>query len=531
MTAIALLSDPHLHDVSFGETDTDAETQPGFVRSLAASMQSTRVFNESEAALRSTLDAVVAEGITLCIIAGDLTDDGQPANWQAVSDLLGHYTRQHGLRFFATPGNHDQWSLTGKPLAKEFVSPDGQVETRAGLSVPPHHDARACAGMRMVGYDEAMLYAGQFGYLPQATDLHWETPFGTDSDMASREAPVGSRRGDNAYVVDLSYLVEPVKDLWLLSIDANIYLPDGSGGFADGSKDGWNATVRHKPHLLPWMRDVARRAEAADKRLIAFSHYPMTDVFQGCTEVLETLLASPAGARRMPAPDVSAALAETGIGLHFSGHWHVAATAASENNRLVNVALPSTVAFPAGWLRLDLDAGGPHLADRPLSDAPGFDRWFPRYAAECTRTGQNHPALKANGYAAYLDSHFRDVVLDRRLAEDWPHLMQPMFREARLPEIVARLDPTDTHVPDIAFAEVLVDWYRLRESGGGAGATSPERRTAYAALARRYGDKAFPPGSEAACIAIFLKTLGLLLVGEAKKRDALARLKVASLAS
>jgi len=522
MIRIAVLSDPHLHDARLGRAAGEAP----FVRSLADSLHSTRIFNESEAAFRAALDAVAAEGIRLCIIAGDLTDDGQPANWQAVSDLLRDYTRRHGIRFFATPGNHDQWSMTGKPLAKNFVDPTGLVRHQVGEGLPRANGAQLCPGMRMVGYDETLPFAGHFGYCPQPSDLHWETPFGTSPDMTDRRARITVEGGESALISDMSYLVEPVEGLWLLSIDANVYLPNADGGYDDCSKEGWNATVRHKPYLLDWIRDVARRAAAGNKRLVAFSHYPVVDIFRGLTAALETLPGSRAGARRMPTPDVVAAIAATGIPLHFSGHWHVDAIAAADG--LVNVAVPSTVAYPAGWKCLEIGSGGMDISDRAVSDAPRFDAWFARYAAEADRTGQDGSILAVADYRQFLDRHFRAVVLERRLPEDWPPRMQAMVETLRLPEIADLLSLAQAGLPDIALVDIFVDWYRLREAGGGTAAgVSKERRSLYATLARGCVDREDPPGSDAAILVVFLRTLGLLLTGDDAKRRSLDRLKEA----
>ena len=523
MIRIAVLSDPHLHDVRFGSTAAEAP----FVRSLSDSLHSTRIFNESEPALRAALDAIAAEKIGLCIIAGDLTDDGQPANWQAAAALLTDYSRRHGIRFFATPGNHDQWAMTGKPLVKNVVDPSGNVEARAGHGAPPRKGAQLCPGMRMVGYDEVPAYAARFGYHPQPSDLHWETPFGTTPELEYRKAHFASPQGGGAFVSDLSYLVEPIEGLWLLSIDANVYLPDGSGGHVDCSKEGWNATVRHKPYLLDWMRDVARRARAGNKRLVAFSHYPVTDIFHGCTPELESLPGSRAGARRMPAPDVAAAIAATGLPLHLSGHWHVDATAAVGG--LVNVSVPSTVAYPAGWKCLEISAEGTHVLERAVHDAPGFDAWFARYAAEADRTGRESSSLAVADYREFLDRHFETVVLERRLPEDWPARMRAMVKTMRLPDIAGLLSLPQTALPDIALSDIFVDWYRLREAGGGAAAgLSTERRALYAGLAQSAAGMTFPDGSDAAILAVFLRTLGLILAGDDGKWAALCRLREVS---
>ena len=111
---IGVLADPHLHDTGAGHA-YGLETKDCF-RSLAESTASTRVFNEGGASLVRALDILVERGVRLVMIAGDLTDDGQVPNWRASADLLDRYSQRHNMRFFLTPGNHDQWCGDGKPL-------------------------------------------------------------------------------------------------------------------------------------------------------------------------------------------------------------------------------------------------------------------------------------------------------------------------------------------------------------------------------------------------------------------------------
>jgi 3',5'-cyclic AMP phosphodiesterase CpdA len=505
MIRIAVLSDPHLHDVEFGGAGP-------LVRSLAETIHSTRVFNESAAALRQVLDDVAAAKPDLCLIVGDLTDDGQPASWAAVAAVLAGYRRTHGTRFFATPGNHDQWALAGKPLSKEVVDAGGKVATVAGEPAP---GADLVPDMRMVGYAGSLSHAAAFGYCRDPADLHWETPFGTSDRIADR-SPGG--------LPDLSYLVEPLPGLWLLSIDANVYRPEGDG-FADRSKDGWTATLTEKPHLLPWMTDVAARAQRSGKRLVAFSHYPAADIFSGSVAALDGLDAQRAGRRAMPGMAEMAALADTGIGLHFSGHFHVDATAADPSGRLVNVAVPSTVAFPAGWKLLDLDRADTRITTRTLGSAPGFDRWHDRYRAEVARRGDPlPPVIGAPDYGAFLDRHFAAMTLDRRLDEDWPPLMRDLVLTRRLSDLPGLPD-----AEPLPMTEVFTDWYRLRETGGGSLArVSEARRALYLRLAAEHGRTGAGAGAEGQVLAVFFSTLGAHAGAGARGMAALATAGIAT---
>ncbi|GGL50042.1 metallophosphoesterase family protein [Wenxinia marina] len=512
MIRLAVLSDPHLHDTSFGTA-----TEGLVVRSLAASLHSTRIFNESEPALREALRQIAAERIGLCLIAGDLTDDGQPANWAAAAALLAEHAERHRTRFLLCPGNHDQWGIAGKPLVKEVVDAAGRVHRLTGPSVEPEAGTVPCPGMRMSSYAEAMGHARALGYFRDPRDLHWESPFGPSDRIEDREVAMTSPRGDRALVFDASYLVEPVAGLWILSLDANCYLPDGRGGMTDRSPEGWSAALRFKPHLLPWIADVAARAGRLGKRLVAMSHYPMVDVFGGTIPQLDRLGRRRAGRRRMPEPGETAALAATGLGLHFSGHWHVDATAACAG--LVNVSVPSTVGFPAGWKLVELGEGV-RLTDRPLGEAPGWNGWHDRYHAEAA--DRDIPALAAPDYTGFLSAHYMAMVLERRLEEDWPPRMRALL-DLPLGALPERFGETAAQEPgDLPLREIFLDWYRLREAGGGpAAGLSEERWRLCAALARRFGavDADGDAGSEAALLAVFFRTLGAhLAAGEAGMR-------------
>src|SRR5690606_34533404 len=114
------------------------------------------------------------------------------------------------------------------------------------------------------------------GFFRRAPDLHWETPFGTSDALEDRRYEVASPDGRHVRsFVDASYLVEPVEDVWLLSIDANVFVPRTGETFAAASEEfddstdaGYNALVTHRPYLIKWIADVSKRAEQLGKRLI-----------------------------------------------------------------------------------------------------------------------------------------------------------------------------------------------------------------------------------------------------------------------
>lgn len=149
--------------------------------------------------------------------------------------------------------------------------------------------------------------------MPKPTDKYWETPFSSyDQDNYNYEtARLESRLENRTYeicregaggahrqsgytacapVPDASYLVEIDNDAWLMVVDANIYMiSDDASNFYTTAPDlfegssyaGYNSMQQYKPHLLDWIRSVAQRANAGGKRLIAVSHFPMTEYYGG----------------------------------------------------------------------------------------------------------------------------------------------------------------------------------------------------------------------------------------------------------
>ena len=269
---VAVIADPHYHDTRAGTA----------FRTLADTAESTRVFNESFAALPRLLDDIAARGIRLVALLGDLTDDGQAATTQAATALLHAYRERHGLRFFATPGNHDLFAIHGRHQSKRFLNPDGSHTLLTSDPAAPQGDSVAKLvdpGMYCGGYADALAAMADFGFFRRPDHLHWESPFGPDDALAARSFEIRSADGGTRRrIIDASYLVEPVEGLWLLAIDANVFEPRDGGGdpaaeasWIDSTDAGWNAMPRLKPFILDWMADVAaprpRRRQAAPRLL------------------------------------------------------------------------------------------------------------------------------------------------------------------------------------------------------------------------------------------------------------------------
>jgi hypothetical protein len=185
---------------------------------------------------------------------------------------------------------------------------------------------------------------GEHGFYPKKSYRYFETPYSSekkfhyDFSKAKHEAQFDKRHyeichqgtggkyrkphySDCYQVGDSSYLVEPTAGLWLLAIDANVYQPKlGTEGnpqnaenFLGSSDAGYNKVITHKTHLLEWITDVVQRAQAQDKTLIAFSHFPMQEFYDGASADIAQLMGEQKfQLSRNPSTNTSKMLADTG---------------------------------------------------------------------------------------------------------------------------------------------------------------------------------------------------------------------------
>lgn len=475
MTKIAVIADPHVHDCSWQPKNSGLT---GAIRSFAETAASTRVFNESIPAFRAALDRAVTEGAKLVLLVGDLTDDGQEPNIRAALAILADYRQRHGLRVLATPGNHDFYALAGRPQIKTFLSADG---------APVVVDSAISPDAATLGTAPALQLMAHLGYHPEPTDLHWETPFGTNADFASRTYEIASPDGQSRLqMIDSSYLVEPVPGIWILALDANVCAPrdgqsdpDDPKAYHDPTDGGWAAVIAHRSHLLDWMTDVAARAKAQGKQLIAFSHYPVLDPLGGASAEEVALFGATGLARRAPPAGVAEAFAATAVPVHFSGHLHVNDCSRHDGPQpFFNLATPSPVGFPPAMKLIEAKGTRLTLRTLDLADVPGHDLAFKAYQAEAAQAGHAPPAAShAANHGAFMDHHLSAVVQDRYIPREWPQEMATFFATARLKDLGALLGRTEV-MPDLALTQLAEDWYRLRKGADLAAGYIPAARLA-----------------------------------------------------
>lgn len=412
MLRIAVVADIHLHDLHGGY---GLIAQPGSTiacRTFEDTIASTRVFNESHPALIATLDDVAGRGIRDVVLLGDYSDDGQPGAVAALKEILSLYEKRHGLRFFATFGNHDCFGPEPRDQAKHLTLGAGCEPVL--VTSDEHAAAPAVVSplMRGMSTAEAMQAMAPYGLTRQEHVFHWETPFGEHARLDERYPPGGDPR-----FPDASYLVEPQEGLWLLMLDANVFSAK-DGGWQVEANAAWDHVLACRPYLIGWIEDVAQRAARLGKTLLAFSHYPalpLPFMDEGAAAV-----ASEVWLARMPSLESGQRLAQAGLRWHFSGHMHVAGCVSA--NGFTNIAVPSPVAFPGGYALVEANGDAVDIETIPMPYTPDFDLAKAIYAADTDALNSHalSPMLSAATYESFLQEHLcalrqsvgRDAIQD-----------------------------------------------------------------------------------------------------------------------
>ncbi|UPY95807.1 metallophosphoesterase [Pectobacterium sp. 21LCBS03] len=545
---IAIISDVHVHNI-YGNYDFDGlpDAQTGkklTIRTLKDSVNSTRIFNEPYFALLAALDELAKQQVKYVVLSGDYSDDGQQPTVEGIAAILTQYEQRHGMRFFATPGNHDVNRPQGDDSWQRMLNADGtstMLSSKPGVKLGDAQSLIVTAKMQALGYEHGLPLMKPFGFFKRDDFLHWETPFGDSDELSKRQylarSPDGSKQWN---IVDASYLVEPEAGLWLLSIDANVYQVkdgpekrEGIEGYSTSSNTGWNALLTEKPFMLPWVKSVVQRAKAQNKKLLVFSHYPLVDFLDGTVEDEKQLFGSNSFIKRTPRPEVAEQALAAGIRLHFSGHLHVNDTGVYRGSQgtLVNVAVPSLAAYPPAMKLATLHSDRVDIDTLVLRNVPQFNHLFPFYQKELDRTGEPlGDILKSRDYYDFLHHHLALLVRQRFLVKDWPEDLSPLINTLncgdllwiaqqqeplsaktlpdaaeRKPNAVAGTDG----LQDISLLTLVTDWYCLRNGSDLAWQDIPAARVKqYRALLAAYTPTAtLPPDSLQYRFGLMLKIL------------------------
>ncbi len=512
-TQIAFMADVHFHDVygEFQGTSYKGVLNPvngkyATIRTMEAQLSSTRLFNENYFAFLAALNDVVEKGVKYVALPGDFSDDGQPVNIRGLKKILDRYSKEHGITFIATTGNHDPVRPFTLPAGKkDFLGEGGKpqpIMSAEGLYNPDlkrEHPVVVTPDICKLGYAEIIQQLGNYGFFPKKEDIYWETPFTNygiedyDFNEALKQSSLGKRNYPippyGTQMPDVSYLVEPQKGLWFLAIDANVYIPKAQVRGSPGNPSnygsasiGYNNVLTHKKHLIKWVKKVTQQADSLGKTVIAFSHYPMVEFNDDASPHIRQLLGEgKMQLHRVPEESVAQIFADAGIKLHFGGHLHINDTGirkTQKGNTLVNVQIPSLAAYIPAYKLLTIKEDGTMEVETIIIDAvPGFNELFPLYQQEhdCLKNSGakkvwDKSILAAKNYKEYTSWHLKGLVNSRFLENDWPEDFKSFILNASGKDLLMFANGGNFSGIDANEFEqwtgydMIFDFYRLRSA-------------------------------------------------------------------
>lgn len=306
--------------------------------------------------LLAASDAILQEAIyelihatpkpDLVLIPGDLTKDG---------DLVGHVSVhlylqqliQAGIKVRVTVGNHDIYN----PHSYAY---NGATKTR----------------VQNIGPDKFRSIYSDCGY----SDALYTDPY------------------------SLSYVSEPLPNLWLLAIDCCKY---------DNLNDSIYAAGAIRPGTLIWILD--RLAEAAEKGKTVFGmmHHGIVEQFTGKHLTFPGFMVD-------NYTDVSDQLMNAGLKIMFTGHFHAndIVEQRSGNKVLYDIETGSIVIYPCSYRLItyikdsSLIITTKHITNVYYSGIPS-SQTFPQYAESLSRTAADTmftTMLMTNKQISYIDT-------------------------------------------------------------------------------------------------------------------------------
>lgn len=514
---VAFLADIHFHDiygqVKVRETLNTESVAPNskkqaLVRSMRSQLHSTRLFNENYFVLLAALDDLAKRRVKWVALPGDFSDDGQPINIIGLVDILNYYEASFGMRFFAVPGNHDPVkpfaTVSGK---SDFLDAKGREFSIFGMESErcEKHDGERiiCSdAFNKWGYKEILQEMSGFGFSAHEKDLYYETPFEKANEqlfdprfryysLCHPSSKDSSKPSRCVKMPDASYLVEPVEGLWLLGLDANVYVPknetvlsEKGDDYKGSSSAGYNALLKHKPFLVTWIKSVVKRAKQHNKRLLAFSHFPMTDFYDNAQDDIERLFGKDKQQMvRQPLLSTAKALADTGLQIHVGGHMHINDTGSvtgTTGNTLFNVQAPTLAAYRPAYKLLTFDERHVKVKTVLLDDVPRYNTLFNHYYKEhayLKSIGSPHlwdeSILNAASYGEFTDKHLQALVKHRYLKNDWPPELRATLVQNTVIELLNKVGrpctlPKNTYDSydflNSSGLEIIFDFYRLRNA-------------------------------------------------------------------
>lgn len=294
---IAVMSDDHYLSPSMIRDTADYTTALNSDR---------KMFAESDAILRTMLDAVRQDKPDVLLISGDLTKDGEQECHKALAKALQQLQRDvPGLKVYVINGNHDIRNAD----ALNFNTADG----------------KAVPATRTDPEDFKRIY-----------DFVYSDP----TVIATFTPAAGNEAGS------LSYVARPVEGLTVIAMDTCRYSKENTSNGTDEHETSGAISA----DLEKWVIEQTAAAKARGDLVIGLEHHGLVSHFDVQPTILPMYLVN--GYER-----IAQEYADAGMSVVFTGHMHavdIAAMTTKAGNTFYDIETGSALTYPCPVRFVDL---------------------------------------------------------------------------------------------------------------------------------------------------------------------------------
>jgi len=358
---IAILSDIHVMDPSLLVKDGVA-----FQTYLA---KDPKLLEYSSRIFQAAVYKLIAQRPDIVLIPGDLTKDGERISHENVARML-RLLNLYGIHVLVAVGNHD----VNNPEAQRFIN-------ARTVSVPTVQANRI-----------PFIYANY-----------------------------GFRNAISRDPYSLSYVNEPARNLWVISIDANKYYDNTTRSITGGAI---------KPETLNWIKLQLAKAKNRGKTVIGMMHHGLIEHYTGQQMIDSGYVVD-------NWPSVADTLINAGLKIILTGHYHATDITKREFNGkfLFDVETGSTVNYPCTYRMLTIK--GNKFSFKPQNTTglmkPGFDNYAKTFLSD------------------HLDVYFDNVLnLLYKVPEPYAKNFAPYFKAGAMAHFAGDEAPTASVMEQIA---------------------------------------------------------------------------------
>ena len=287
---IAVMSDDHYLSPSMIRDTEDYKTALNSDR---------KMFAESDAILRTLLDAVRQDKPDVLLLSGDLTKDGEQECHKALAKQLKQLQKEvPGMKVYVINGNHDIRNSD----ALNFNTPDG----------------KAVPATRTEPEDFKQIY-----------DFVYSDP----TVIATYTPPAGKEAGG------LSYVARPADGFTLVVIDTGRYSSDNTST----GKDEHETSGAISSDLEQWVIAQIQAAKARGDVVLGMQHHGLVAHFDVEPTILPMYLVN-------NYDRLAQEYADAGMSVMFTGHMHavdIAAKTTDAGNTIYDIETGSGLTYPS----------------------------------------------------------------------------------------------------------------------------------------------------------------------------------------